>query len=129
MAQQKLASTVTDFAHFIDRGNVIDMAVGMIIGQAFSHAVSSLAKDIFSPFLDLVTTDNIENKFLVLRRGPSYPYASIEEAKKDQATVIQWGAFAQALVNFVLQAIVLYLVLRCMRVMRSVPEKLGRSMK
>jgi large conductance mechanosensitive channel len=103
-----------DFKEFAIKGNVIDMAVGIIVGAAFTTVVKSLVDDLLMPPLGLILGNvDFSDKFLLLRGGtPEPPYASLDQAKKAGATLLSYGQFINAMVSFVIVAFVLFLVVR-----------------
>ena len=104
-----------DFKAFITRGNVIDMAVGIIIGIAFGAVVSSLVKDIIMPPIGLALGNvDFGNLFVVLKEGlvPG-PYASLADAQAAGAVTINYGTFVNTVVNLVIiAAVVFFLIVR-----------------
>ena len=96
-----------EFRDFISKGNVIDLAVGVIIGSAFSAIVSSLVGDIISPVIGLVANTHLEN--LVWQIG---------EVK------IGYGAFLTAVINFLLMAVVLFLIVKAFEKTRELGQKI-----
>jgi large conductance mechanosensitive channel len=104
-----------DFKAFITRGNVIDMAVGIIIGIAFGLVVNSFVKDIIMPPIGLALGDvDFINLFVVLKEGlvPG-PYASLADAQAAGAVTINYGAFINTVVNLVIiAAVVFFLIVR-----------------
>jgi len=104
-----------DFKAFITRGNVIDMAVGIIIGIAFGAVVSSLVKDIIMPPIGLALGNvDFGNLFVVLKEGlvPG-PYASLADAQAAGAVTINYGLFIITLVNLlIIAAVVFFLIVR-----------------
>ena len=104
-----------DFKAFITRGNVIDMAVGIIIGIAFGLVVNSFVKDIIMPPIGLALGNvDFANLFVVLKEGliPG-PYASLAEAQAAGAVTINYGAFIITVVNLVIiAAVVFFLIVR-----------------
>ena len=115
-----------EFREFIARGNVVDLAVGVIIGAAFQRIVDSLVNDIVMPVVGLVTggTD-FTNMFTVLRDGAKVagPYASLTEAKAAGATVIAYGAFVTQVIQFLILAWVVFLLVKAVnRVRRQQPS-------
>lgn len=116
---------LNEFREFIAKGNVIDLAVGVIIGAAFQRIVDSLVTDIVMPVVGLVTggTD-FTNMFTVLRDGLKVPgpYASLAEAKAAGATVIAYGAFVTQVIQFLILAWVVFLLVKMInRVRRTTP--------
>ena len=106
---------LSEFREFIAKGNVIDLAVGVIIGAAFQRIVDSLVTDLVMPVVGLATggTD-FTNMFTVLRDGLKVagPYASLAEAKAAGATVIAWGAFVTQVIQFLILAWVVFLMVK-----------------
>lgn len=104
-----------DFKAFITRGNVIDMAVGIIIGIAFGLVVNSFVKDIIMPPIGLALGDvDFINLFVVLKEGlvPG-PYASLADAQAAGAVTINYGTFVNTVVNLVIiAAVVFFLIVR-----------------
>jgi len=104
-----------DFKAFIMRGNVIDMAVGIIIGIAFGAVVNSFVKDIIMPPIGLALGDvDVINLFVVLKEGliPG-PYASLADAQAAGAVSINYGLFINTLVNLlIIAAVVFFLIVR-----------------
>ncbi len=102
-----------DFKEFVLRGNVIDMAVGIIIGAAFATIVKSLVSDIIMPPLGLLLGNvDFSNLFAVLKSGtPVGPYPSLAEAQKAGAVSINYGVFITSIINFLLVAIPLFLII------------------
>jgi len=104
-----------DFKAFITRGNVIDMAVGIIIGIAFGLVVNSFVKDIIMPPIGLALGDvDFINLFVVLKEGlvPG-PYASLADAQAAGAVTINYGTFVNTVVSLVIiAAVVFFLIVR-----------------
>jgi large conductance mechanosensitive channel len=103
-----------DFRDFIMRGNVLDMAVGIIIGAAFGTIVSSIVKDIIMPPIGLVLGNvDFTNLFAVLKQGATPgPYASLADAQAAGAVTINYGVFINTLVSFIIIAVVLFFLIR-----------------
>src|ERR1700741_3070773 len=112
---------LSEFREFIAKGNVMDLAVGVIIGAAFQRIVDSLVNDVGMPVVGLATggTD-FTNMFAVLRDGLKVPgpYASLAEAKAAGATVIAYGSFVTQVVQFVILAWFLFLMVKAINKMR-----------
>jgi large conductance mechanosensitive channel len=106
---------LSEFREFIAKGNVMDLAVGVIIGAAFQKIVDSLVTDVVMPVVGLATggTD-FTNMFVVLRDGmkAASPYASLAEAKAAGATVVAYGSFATQILQFVILAWVVFLMVK-----------------
>jgi large conductance mechanosensitive channel len=103
-----------EFKEFAIKGNVIDMAVGVIIGAAFSTIVKSLVDDVLMPPLGLLIGGlDFAGKFVVLRAGAQPgPYVSLAQARESGATVLAYGNFVNAVVTFVFVAAALFVVVR-----------------
>ena len=112
---------LNEFKEFIAKGNVMDLAVGVIIGAAFQRIVDSLVTDVIMPVVGLVTggTD-FTNMFTVLRDGAkaAAPYASLADAKAAGATVIAYGAFVNQIIQFLILAWVVFLMVKAVNRMR-----------
>lgn len=99
-----------EFRQFALRGNVVDLAVGVIVGAAFTSIVNSLVKDIITPPLGLITGGlDFSNLFFVLK-GP-HPL-TLAEAAKQGAVTINYGLFLNAAISFLIVAFVLFLIVR-----------------
>lgn len=93
---------IEEFRTFISRGNVIDLAVGVIIGAAFGKIVSSLVSDVIMPPIGMLLSNvNFSNLFLTLDGGT---YSSLAEAKLKGAPVIAYGTFFNTLIEFLIVA-------------------------
>jgi large conductance mechanosensitive channel len=103
-----------EFKEFAVKGNVIDMAVGIIIGAAFTTVIKSMVDDLMMPLLGLLTGGlDFADKFVVLRDGSvAGPYASLAQARDAGATVLSYGQFINAAVAFLLVALALFFVVR-----------------
>lgn len=102
----------SEFKAFLARGNVLDLAVGVIIGAAFGKIVSSLTDDVLMPAIGLITGGvDFTNKYTVLA-GEAPTGATLAAAKAAGATVIAWGSFVTAIINFVILAFVIFLIVR-----------------
>jgi large conductance mechanosensitive channel len=107
---------VKEFKEFALRGNVVDMAVGIIIGAAFGKIVSSLVGDVLMPPIGKLLGDvNFADKFICLGGG-SYP--SLAAAKAAGATVIAYGAFISAVIDFVIVAVCVFLIVKAMNTLK-----------
>jgi large conductance mechanosensitive channel len=102
------------FKEFVLRGNVVDMAVGVIIGAAFGAIVTSLVNDVLMPPIGLLLGGvDFSSLFLLLKGGePAGPYLSLAQAQAAGAVTINYGVFINAVVNFLVIAAVLFLIIR-----------------
>src|SRR3954451_12962710 len=99
-----------EFREFAVKGNVVDMAVGVIIGAAFGKIVDSLVKDLIMPPIGLVLGKmDFTNLFVVLRQGTvAGPYATVEVAQKAGAVTLNYGVFINNLVSFMIVAFAVF---------------------
>ncbi len=113
-----------DFKEFAMRGNVLDMAVGIIIGAAFGGIVNSLVSDIIMPPIGLMLGNiDFSNFFLVLKEGKvAGPYASVAAAKAAGAVSINYGVFVNTIVSFVIVAFAVFLLIRGINRLRRQEE-------
>jgi large conductance mechanosensitive channel len=103
-----------EFKEFAMRGNVVDMAVGIIIGAAFGQIVTSLVNDVLMPPIGLLLGDvDFSNLFLVLKGGTvAGPYASLADAQAAGAVTINYGVFVNTVISFVIVALAVFLLIR-----------------
>ena len=101
---------VSEFKEFIARGNVMDLAVGVIIGGAFSAIVTSLVNDIIMPIISLVTGGiDFTNWFISL---DGTKYQTLAEAQAAGASVLAYGSFIQAVIYFIILAFVIFMLVK-----------------
>ena len=116
-----------DFKAFAMRGNVVDMAVGVIIGGAFGKITTSLVNDIFMPVLGLVTGGmNFGGLFYAL---DGQKYATAELAAQAGVGTINYGAFIQCVIDFILVAFCMFLVIKFMNGMHRKKEEAPTPVK
>ncbi|MBA4392868.1 MAG: large conductance mechanosensitive channel protein MscL [Desulfobacca sp.] len=109
-----------EFKEFALRGNVLDMAVGIIIGAAFGKIVSSFVNDVLMPPIGLLLGQaDFSNLFITLS-GQSF--ATLEEAKKAGAVTIKYGLFFNTIIDFILVALAVFLMIRQINRMKRQPE-------
>ncbi|MEW6717784.1 MAG: large-conductance mechanosensitive channel protein MscL [Chloroflexota bacterium] len=114
-----------EFKDFILRGNVLDMAVGIIIGAAFSTIVKSMVDDIIMPPIGLLVGGvNFSNLYILIKEGsPAGPYASLANAQNAGAVTINYGIFLNAVIAFLIVALALFLMIRAVNRMMSMVTK------
>lgn len=114
-----------DFKAFALRGNVIDMAVGIIIGAAFGTIVKSLVDEVLMPPLGLLLGGfDMRDLYVVLKDGASSgPYASLEQAKAAGAVTINYGLLINAIVSFIIVAFSVFLMVRSIESVRRKPAE------
>jgi large conductance mechanosensitive channel len=123
---------IKDFKAFILRGNVVDLAVGVIIGAAFGAIVKSLVDDVLMPPLGLATGGiDFSNKFIVLKEGAKAvgPYASLAEAKAAGAVTMNYGLFINQTVTFLIVAFCVFILVRAVAKMQPPPPPAPPSTK
>jgi len=101
-----------EFKEFAMRGNVLDMAVGIIIGAAFGRIITSLVNDVLMPPIGLLVGKVDFSSLFLNLSGGTYP--SLAEAKKAGASVIAYGAFLNTIIDFVIVAFVIFLLIKQM---------------
>ena len=114
-----------EFKEFVLRGNVVDMAVGIIIGAAFGTIVRSLVDDVIMPPIGLLL-DGVDfaNLFVLLKAGsPPAPYTSLADAQAAGAVTINYGVFINAVVSFLIVAFVMFLLIRTINRMKREEEE------
>ena len=106
---------LSEFKAFIARGNVLDLAVGVIIGAAFGKIVTSLTDDLIMPFISLITGGGTDfsAKYIVLGGAEKVQAGmSLAAAKAAGPNVLAWGSFITAIINFLILAFVIFLIVR-----------------
>ena len=108
-----------EFRDFALRGNVIDLAIGVIIGAAFGTIVSSLVDDVFMPIIGLILNGvDFSNLFIVLNNPNNVPVPSLAAAKEAGVATLNIGLFINAVVKFTIVAFVLFLVVKGVNTMK-----------
>lgn len=125
---------LNEYKTFALRGNVVDMAVGIIVGAAFNGVVQSLVKDVLTPPLGLLMGDvDFRNLFLVLKEGsPADPYATLEAAQSAGAVTINLGVFVNSAVSFLIVTFAVFMLVRYINQLRepeAAPEPAAPTMK
>jgi large conductance mechanosensitive channel len=110
-----------EFREFAMRGNVVDMAVGIVIGASFGAIISSLVADVIMPPIGLLLGNaDFSNLFLTLKEGvrAAGPYASLADAKAAGAVTVNVGVFLNSVISFLIVVFAIFLVVRGMNRMR-----------
>ena len=111
-----------EFKDFIAKGNVMDMAVGIIIGAAFTAIVTSLVQDLINPIIGLFTGGvDFTNKYAVLS-GDIADGASLDAAREAGASVFAYGSFIMAVINFLIIAWVVFMLVRSVNRIKDAAE-------
>ena len=117
-----------EFKEFAMRGNVVDMAVGIIIGAAFGAIVKSLVDDVIMPPIGMAMGNvDFANLYVVLKEGAAAaaPYASLADAKKAGAVTINYGVFINSVISFLIVAFAVFLLIRNInRLKREAPAEI-----
>lgn len=114
-----------EFKKFALRGNVIDLAVGFVMGASFSAIVKSLVDDIIMPPIGLLLGGmDFSNLFILLKEGdPAAPYFSLADAKAAGAVTINYGMFINTIISFVIVAAALFLLIRAVNRLTTLSAK------
>ena len=121
--KKKKLGIIGEFKAFISRGNVLDMAVGLIIGSAFTAIVNSLVSDILMPLLGMITGKIDFTEFKII----------LQEAVLDGETVVtpevavKYGSFIHFIINFILIAFSVFIIVKIINVMRAKAESLKKK--
>lgn len=111
MSKEKGKGFFAEFKKFITRGNVMDMAVGVIVGGAFTSIVTSLNKDILTPLLGIFG-------------GTDFSYLTVVLGSGEDAPVLAYGSFITAIINFLITALVIFCIIK---LMNAVGDKLKKK--
>jgi len=110
---------ISEFREFAVKGNMVDMAVGIIIGAAFGKVVESLVKDVLMPPLGLLL-GGVDFRQLYLNLGSAH-FETLDAAEKAGAPVVKYGLFISTLVDFVIVALAIFVAVKVMNRMRGAP--------
>ncbi len=120
-AIQKTTGVFKEFKDFISKGNVIDLAVGVIIGGAFSGIVTNLVTNIITPAISLLTGRiSFTDLFIALDGGE---YATLAAAQEAGAATLNYGLFIQAVIDFIITAFVIFLLVKGINKIRNMGKK------
>lgn len=113
-----------EFKEFAMRGNVVDMAVGIIIGAAFGKIVESLVRDVIMPPIGLLLGKvDFSNLFIVMREGTTAgPYLTVDAAQKAGAVTFNYGMFINTCISFIIVAFAVFLLIRAINRMKRTEE-------
>ncbi|MBR3816616.1 MAG: large conductance mechanosensitive channel protein MscL [Clostridia bacterium] len=116
---------VEEFKTFVMRGNVMNLAVGVIIGGAFQAIVNSLVNDVVSPVISLATKGiNFADKFILLSKVPEgQTVATVEQAKELGIATLNYGSFITAIINFFIMAIVIFCLVKAINKLMDLGKK------
>ncbi len=124
--KSKAPAILKEFETFLMRGNVIDLAVGVVIGGAFGKIVTSLVDDVIMPPIGLLLGGvDFSNLFITLKEGAKVagPYATLETAKAAGAVTLNAGLFINTLISFTIIGAAIFMLVRTMNKLQSKPEE------
>lgn len=110
-----------EFKEFISKGNVIDLAVGVIIGGAFSGIVTNLVTNIITPVISLITGKVSFTDLFITLDGSEYP--TLAAAQEAGAATLNYGLFIQAVIDFIIIAFVIFLLVKGINKIRNIGKK------
>ncbi len=116
-----------EFKEFAMKGNVIDMAVGIIIGAAFGTIVKSLVSDIIMPPIGLLLGNvDFSNLFLTIKDGAAVPgpYATVEAAQKAGAVTLNYGIFINTLISFLIVAFSIFMIIKSLNKLKKKQQEI-----
>lgn len=110
-----------EFKDFAVKGNVIDLAVGVIIGAAFGKIVDSLVGDVIMPLINLITGGKLDfvNMFVALGKIPDGVPMTLEAVKKAGVPVLAWGNFVTIVINFIILAFVIFMMVKRVNALKN----------
>lgn len=124
MAKEKKKGFFKEFKEFISRGNVLDLAIGVIIGGAFGKIVTSLVSDIITPLISLATGGaNFSELFVVLNNSEGATFATIADAQAAGYATLNYGAFLQNVIDFIIIALCIFVMLKIVMKAKALAEK------
>jgi large conductance mechanosensitive channel len=123
-SNRKESLMLKEFKEFALRGNVVDMAIGIIMGAAFGTIVKSLVDDVIMPPIGLLLGNvDFSNLFITLKQGAAAgPYATLEIAKKAGAVTLSYGAFFNTVISFIIVAFCVFLLVKGMNKLKRQQE-------
>jgi large conductance mechanosensitive channel len=123
MKPEQLMGMLKEFKEFAMRGNVVDLAVGLVIGAAFGKIVSSLVGDVFMPPIGkLMGNVNFSDLFISLDPEKTAGISSLAKARETGAAVIAYGSFISTVIDFIIVAFCIFLLVKAMNRMKKAPE-------
>lgn len=124
MAKDKKKGFFAEFKEFISKGNIFDLAVGVVIGGAFGAIVTSLVSDIITPLISLATGGaNFSELFVVLNNSEGATFNTIADAQAAGYATLNYGAFIQSVINFLIIALCIFFMLKAVMKAKAIAEK------
>lgn len=116
---------IKEFKEFAMKGNVVDLAVGVVIGAAFGKIVSAMVDDILMPLIGMVTGgEKFDDKFIILKHAKEGDiYTSLSQAREAGANVFAYGHFVQTIVDFLIVAFCIFLMIRAITRLKTLREE------
>ncbi len=121
MVAKEKHGIVKEFKEFVMRGNVVDLAVGVIIGGAFQTIVTSLVNDVIMPVISLVTGGIDFTNWFISLDGQSF--STLEQAQKAGAATLNYGVFLTNVINFLIMAFVIFMMVKGLNTLARKKEK------
>lgn len=118
---------LNEFKEFAIKGNMMDLAVGMIIGGAFTSIVKSLVDDIFMPVISIFTGSVDFTNWFISLDGSNY--STLEAAKEAGAATLNYGNFISGLINFIIMAFVVFLIVKALNKLKKEEPKMAPTTK
>jgi large conductance mechanosensitive channel len=120
-AEEKAKKAIDDYKKFAIKGNIVDLAIGVVIGSAFTNIINTLVSSFITPLISMVTNKvDIGSLFISLSGGK---YSTLEQAKAAGAIVVNYGALFNAILNFFIISIILFIVFKYVSKLRDSSEK------
>lgn len=122
-------SMVSEFKEFALKGNVMDLAVGMIIGAAFAKITDSLVKDIIMPLVSFIAGGEIDfkNMFILLGDAPADVALTYEALKEAGVPMLAYGSFITVVINFIILAFIIFMIVKQMNRLRKKEEEAPKA--
>jgi large conductance mechanosensitive channel len=120
--EKKASSMFKEFKDFINKGNMLDLAIGIVVGAAFTSFVNAFMTNLINPLVGMLTGGaELANKFFVLKEGPTIkgPYADLAAVTKAGGSALGYGAFLSAIINFLIVMFVMFLVVKAYNKMKG----------
>lgn len=116
--EAQMKKFINEFKVFIMRGNVMDLAVGVIIGAAFQAIVNSLVKDIITPLISLIT-GGLDFSNLFIQLNGAEKFATVADAQTAGVAVLAYGSFITAVINFLIMAFVIFCLVKAINTLSA----------
>jgi len=122
--EKKKCGFISEFRQFIQRGNVIDLAVGVIIGGAFQSIIKSLVNDVFMPLMSTLTGGlDFSNWFTILSFKEHEGIETLAQAQAAGLATLNYGVFISAVINFIIMAFVVFLLVKVINKISAIGKK------